>query len=113
MSNSLISADVLSTAFERYKNTLSKVIFNINFNKNKLETSLRFCRGSRVKCRGSRVKCRGSRVKCPGSRVKCPGFNFLLKITKLVFLINAPTITIKAQRQVFLFSINAFSRKKL
>ena len=46
------------------------------------------CRGSRVKCRGSRVKCRGSRVKCRGSRVKCRGFNFLLKITKLVYLLK-------------------------
>ena len=41
---------------------------------------------SRVKCRRSRVKCQGSRVKCQGSRVKRRGFNFLLKITKLVYL---------------------------
>ena len=34
------------------------------------------------------LKCRGSRVKCRGSRVKCRGFNFLLKITKLVYLLR-------------------------
>ena len=38
VANSLISADVLSTACERYKNTFSKVIFNISCNKNKLLT---------------------------------------------------------------------------
>ena len=37
MANSLISADVLSAVHERYKNTFSKVIFNINCNKNRLE----------------------------------------------------------------------------
>ena len=44
VSNSLITDDVLSTAFERYKNTFSKVIFNISCNKNKLETENIFLR---------------------------------------------------------------------
>ena len=70
VSNSLISADVLSTAFERYKNTLSKVIFNINCNKNKIETSLRFCRGSRVEGKMSRVEGKMSRVESKMSRVE-------------------------------------------
>ena len=44
MAISLISADVLSTARERYKNTFSKVIFNISCNKNRLETENIFLR---------------------------------------------------------------------
>ena len=44
MANSLISTDVLSAARERYKNTFSKVIFNINCNKNKLESENIFLR---------------------------------------------------------------------
>ena len=38
MANSLISSDMLSTARERYKNTSTKVIFNIGCNRNRLET---------------------------------------------------------------------------
>ena len=37
MANSLISADVLSTARERSKTTFSKVIFNVSCNKNRFE----------------------------------------------------------------------------
>ena len=51
MANSLISADVLSTAFERYKNTFSKVIINISCNKNKLETENIFLREFRINCK--------------------------------------------------------------
>ena len=42
--NSLISADVLSAARERCKNTFSKVSFNISCNKNRLETENIFLR---------------------------------------------------------------------
>ena len=38
MANSLISSDMLSAARERYKNTFTKVIFNIGCNRNRLET---------------------------------------------------------------------------
>ena len=38
LGNSLISADVLSAARERYTNTFSKVSFDISCNKNRLET---------------------------------------------------------------------------
>ena len=41
---SLISADVLSAARERYKNTFNKVSFNISCNKNRLETENIFLR---------------------------------------------------------------------
>ena len=51
MANSLISADVLSTAFERYKNTFSKVIINKSCNKNKLETENIFLREFRINCK--------------------------------------------------------------
>ena len=44
MANSLISAVVLSTARKRYKNTFSKVIFNISCNKNRLENENIFLR---------------------------------------------------------------------
>ena len=44
MANSLILADVLSTARERYKNTFSKVILNVSCNKNRLETENIFLR---------------------------------------------------------------------
>ena len=44
MANSLISADMLFTACECYKNTFSKVIFNINCNKNRLESENIFLR---------------------------------------------------------------------
>ena len=44
MADSLISADVLSTARERYKNTFSKVIFQICCNKNRLEAGNIFLR---------------------------------------------------------------------
>ena len=37
MANSLISSDMLSNARERYKNTFTKVIFDIGCNKNRLE----------------------------------------------------------------------------
>ena len=36
----------------------------------------------------SRVESKMSRVEGRGSRVKCRGFNFLLKITKLVYLLK-------------------------
>ena len=42
--NSLISADLLSAARERYKNTFSKVSFNISCNKNRLKTENIFLR---------------------------------------------------------------------
>ena len=42
--NSLISADVLSAARERYKNTFSKVSFIISCNKNRLGTENIFLR---------------------------------------------------------------------
>ena len=38
LANSLISADVLFAARKRYKNTFSKVSFNISYNKNRFET---------------------------------------------------------------------------
>ena len=38
MANSLILADMLTTARERYKNTFSKIIFNVSYSKNSLET---------------------------------------------------------------------------
>ena len=38
VANSLISADVLSAARKCYKNTFSKVSFNVSCNKNRLET---------------------------------------------------------------------------
>ena len=38
LANSLILADMLSAARERYKNTFSKVSFNISCNKNRIET---------------------------------------------------------------------------
>ena len=44
MADSLISADVLSTARECYKNTFSKVIFHICCNKNRLEAENIFLR---------------------------------------------------------------------
>ena len=44
LANSFISAEVLSTARERYKNTFSKVSFNISCNKNRLETENIFLR---------------------------------------------------------------------
>ena len=44
MANSLISADVFSAARKRYKNTFSKVIFHINYNKNRLESENIFLR---------------------------------------------------------------------
>ena len=50
MANSLISADVLSTAREHYKNTFSKIILNIlSCNKNRLETENIFLREAIVK----------------------------------------------------------------
>ena len=42
MAISLISSDMLATARERYKNTFTKVIFNIGCNKNRLETENTF-----------------------------------------------------------------------
>ena len=42
--NNLILADVLSAARKRYKNTFSKVSFNISCNKNRLETENIFLR---------------------------------------------------------------------
>ena len=48
MANSLISSDMLSTARERYKNTFTKVIFNIGCNRNRLETENTFLREESV-----------------------------------------------------------------
>ena len=44
MASSLISADVLSTACERYKTTFCKVSFNISCNKNRFESENIFLR---------------------------------------------------------------------
>ena len=43
MANSLISTEALFAARERYKNTFSKVIFNINCNKIDLKVKTFFC----------------------------------------------------------------------
>ena len=43
---------------------------------------------SRVEGKMSRVEGKMSRVESKMSRVKCRGFNFLLKITKLVYLLK-------------------------
>ena len=48
MANSLISSDMLLTARERYKNTFTKVIFNIGCNKNRLQTENTFLREESV-----------------------------------------------------------------
>ena len=48
MASSLISSDMLSTARERYKNTFTKVIFNIGCNRNRLETENTFLREESV-----------------------------------------------------------------
>ena len=48
MANSLISSDMLSTSREPYKNTLTKVIFNIGCNRNRLETENTFLREESV-----------------------------------------------------------------
>ena len=50
LANSLISADVLSAARKRYKNTFSKVSFNINCNKNRLENWKHFS-SRRISCK--------------------------------------------------------------
>ena len=50
MADSLISADVLSIARERYKNTFSKVIFHICCNKNRLEAENIFL-ARRINCK--------------------------------------------------------------
>ena len=44
LANSLISADALSAERERYKNTFSKVSFNISSNENIIETENIFLR---------------------------------------------------------------------
>ena len=44
LANSLIAADMLSAACERYKNTYIKVSFNISCNKNRLDTENVFLR---------------------------------------------------------------------
>ena len=48
LANSLILADVLSAARKCYKNTFSKVSFNISCNKNRLETENIFLREESV-----------------------------------------------------------------
>ena len=48
MANSLISSDMLSTARERYKNTFTKVFFNIGCDRNRLETENIFLREESV-----------------------------------------------------------------
>ena len=48
IANSLISSDILSTARGRYKNTFTKVIFNIGCNRNRLETENTFLREQSV-----------------------------------------------------------------
>ena len=48
MANSLILSDMLSTAREHYKNTFTKVIFNMGCNKNGLETENTFLRKESV-----------------------------------------------------------------
>ena len=48
LANSSISADVLPAARKRYKNTFSKVSFNISCNKNRLEAENIFLREESV-----------------------------------------------------------------
>ena len=48
LASSLISADVLSAARKRYKNTFSKVSFNRSYNQNRLETENVFLREESV-----------------------------------------------------------------
>ena len=48
IANSLISSDMLSTARKRYKNTFTRVIFNIGCNRNRLETENTFLREESV-----------------------------------------------------------------
>ena len=59
MANSLISADVLSTARERYKTTFSKVIFKISCNKNRFETENIFLREESIVKNQKRQKNQG------------------------------------------------------
>ena len=44
LANSSILADMLTTARERYKNTFSKIISNVSYSKNSLETENIFLR---------------------------------------------------------------------
>ena len=60
MANSLILADMLSTAREHYKNTFSKIVFNISYSKNSLETEVIFLREeSMVKNKNMTIKNQG------------------------------------------------------
>ena len=60
MADSLISADVLSIARERYKNTFSKVIFHICCNKNRLEAENIFL-ARRINCKKPKTTIKISR----------------------------------------------------
>ena len=60
MANRLISSDMMSTARERYKNTFTKVIFNIGCNRNRLETENTFLREKSEKKPKTTIKKSGS-----------------------------------------------------
>ena len=61
LANNLISADVLPAAQERYKNTFSKVSFNVGCNKNRLETEKKIS-ARKISCKKPKTTIKNLRV---------------------------------------------------